>query len=112
MPRSIQPTLPTMEVNPPHCAACPDQASVKTLHDVPLVMAKARVGAAVTAALGNQPLKAFGHEGLMSAVCSGEKVPDYLARIVQDTQARRRFALSLLDGDPDVVITTTITMPR
>jgi len=43
---------------------------------------------------------------------SAQAVAFYLARIVQDTQARRRFALSLLDGDPDVVITTTITMPH
>lgn len=75
-------------------------------------MAKARMGAAVEQAIGDAPLKAYGDKGLMSKVLSGEKVPDYLARIVQDKGARRRFALALLEDDSDVIVTTTITIPQ
>lgn len=76
--------------------------------DVPLRMAKVELGAAVTAAIGDAPLKQFGHEGQMSAVCSGEKVPDYLARIYEDDDARLRFAKALLHGDTRVRFTTVI----
>lgn len=75
-------------------------------------MAKAKVGAAFERAIGDRPLKEFGHEGLVSAVCSGEKVPEYLARIYQDKGARRRMALALLEDDTDVIVTTTITIPQ
>jgi hypothetical protein len=71
-------------------------------------MAKAAMGAAIKHAIGDQPLKEFGDKGLVSNVCSGEKVPDYLARIYQDAGARRRFALALLEDDPGVEIETVI----
>lgn len=94
----------------------PNQADVevKNVHrlDVSLVIAKAKVGAAVAAAISDHPLKAFGHEGLLSAVCSGEKVPAYLARIYQDKTSRRHFAVALLEDDTDVVVTTTVTVPH
>ena len=98
MARTVSRAIPTVEVKSLHCA--------------PLVAAKTKVGAAVTIAIVDQPLKAFGHEGLMSGVCSGEKVPDYLARIVQDKRTRRRFAVALLEDDTDVIVTVTITMPK
>lgn len=76
-----------------------------------LRMAKAKMGTAIEQAIGDEPDKTFGHEGLMSALKSGEKVPDYLARIYQNKEARRRFAMALLQDDTDVIVTTTITVP-
>lgn len=70
---------------------------VKELDD-----AKVRVARAIKAAIGDQCLKAYGDEGLMSRIVSGEGVPAYLARIYQDVRARRRFGLALLRGDPCV----------
>lgn len=84
--------------------------AVKNLHPR-LVMAKASVGKAIETAIGDAPLKQFGHEGMVSGLTTGEKVPDYLARIYQDKGARRRFALALLEDDTDVIVTTTITVP-
>lgn len=80
--------------------------------DVELRMAKAQMGAAFESAIGDTPDKAFGHEGLVSGLKSGEKVPDYLARIARDKGARRRFALALLEDDTDVIVTTTVTIPQ
>lgn len=80
-------------------------------HDIPMRMAKAKVGAAVKTAIGDHPLKQFGHAGLVSAVCSGEKVPDYLAAIVKDDVARRKFALALLEDDTGVVLTMHVSIP-
>lgn len=111
MPRSVEQRVPVAEVKRSHRDAEGVSDKVKKLHDLPLVMAKGKVGRCVSAAIGNEPLKAFGHEGLMSEVCSGAKVPDYLARIYQNRPARRRLALALLDDDTDVVVTTTITVP-
>lgn len=75
--------------------------AVKSLDHLPakaLAMAKAAVGAAIEAAIGDQPLKHYGDEGLVSKVVSGEKVPNYLAQIARDPAARQRFALALLTG--------------
>jgi hypothetical protein len=83
-------------------------SAVRNLHHVPLVMAKAKVGKAIKEAIGNAPLKQFGHEGLMSALISGEKVPDYLARIYDDPDALWRFAMALLEHDPTVRIRTVV----
>jgi hypothetical protein len=107
---TVQLNLPPAEVKKPHRDSDDEIDAVKNLHHVKLQMAKARIGAAVERAIGDLPLKAFGHEGLVSAVCSGEKVPDYLGRIAQDNDARRRFAMALLEDDSGVVITTTITI--
>lgn len=82
--------------------------AVKKLHHVPLVMAKAKVGAAIDSAIGDAPDKSFGHEGLVSGLKSGEKVPDYLARIYADKGARRRFAVALLEEDSEVRVRTVI----
>jgi hypothetical protein len=97
MPSSLQLNLPPSEVKRSHRAPKRSEEPSPSL-DVPLRMAKAQMGAAVTAAIGDAPLEQFGHEGQMSAVCSGEKVPDYLARIYEDEAARVRFAKALLKG--------------
>jgi hypothetical protein len=65
-------------------------------------MAKAAVGAAVKNAIGDAPMKQYGDKGQLSNVISGEGVPDYMARIYEDPAARRRYAISLLKGDPKV----------
>ena len=85
---------------------------VHRLEDVPLRQAKARIGEAVKKATEGRALKEFGPKSLLSEVCSGEKVPDYLARIYQDKPARRRYALALLEDDTDVVVTTTVTIAQ
>lgn len=110
MGRSVQQPLPPMEVKPSHRPN--GRSEEPSPLAVRLKMAKAKVGAAFERAIGDRPLKEFGHEGLVSAVCSGEKVPDYLARVAEDKQARRRFALALLEDDTDVIVTTTITIPQ
>ena len=98
----MQQRLPCVEVKSSHNADPTGDDGVKKLHDVPLAMAKAKVGEAVSAGIGDQSPKAFGHEGRISGVCSGKNVPDYMARIYLDPDARRRYALSLLRGDPKV----------
>ena len=70
--------------------------------------AKVAVGAAFRRAFGDQARRKYGHEGLISALCSGEKVPDYLASVYLDEDARRRFALALLKGDPKVRVRTVV----
>ena len=96
------------EVKPSHRDDSDESSTVKKLPHVPLVMAKAKVGAAIEQAIGDLPDKHFGHEGLVSALKTGEKVPDYLARIYQDRGARRRLALALLEDDDRVRVRTVI----
>src|SRR5688572_23355244 len=79
--------------------------------NVPLKQAKARFGAAVGDAIGLEPLKAFGDKGMLSKVVAGD-VPDYLARIVENDAARRRFALALLENDDQIAVRTVIEIPR
>lgn len=74
-------------------------------------MAKASMGAAIEQAIGDRR-KAFGDKGLISNVCSGEKVPEYLARIYEDPEARRRFALALLEGDDEIEVYTEIRIRK
>lgn len=71
--------------------------------------AKVRVGEAVRDAIDDDGLKRHGNKGLMSGLTSGEKVPKWLASIAEDDNARRRFALSLLKGDPQVRTRMVIT---
>jgi hypothetical protein len=82
--------------------------TVKELDSLPFRMAKAAIGAAVKHAIGDAPMKQYGDEGQMSKVISGERVPDYLARIYEDRAARTRYALSLLRGDPRVKVRTVV----
>lgn len=86
------------------------KGAVKKVDHLGLEAAKARVGAAVESAIGDQPLKAFGDAGLMSKVVTGEKAPEYLARIYQNPKARRRLAMALLDGDPKVRMTRRVVI--
>lgn len=81
---------------------------VDHLHELPLHMAKAKLGACVREAIGPRALKEFGDKGLMGNVISGEKAPEYMARIYQDPAARRRLALALLKDDPAVKVRTVI----
>lgn len=75
---------------------------------IPLAMAKVKVGEAVGQAIGDQPLKAYGDKSNVKKVCSGERVPEYLAQIYRDRAARRRFALSLLEDDDGVRVRTVV----
>lgn len=79
-----------------------EDAAVRNLHRVPLVMAKVGMGAAIGQAIGTGSRKQFGTEGLVSGLISGEKVPDYLAHIYEDKGARRRLAMALLQDDERV----------
>ena len=108
MSRTMPRRLPGMEDN----RVDPAEASVNEVDRLkPTIrMAKMSVGAALEHAIGDAPLKTYGDKGLMSKVVTGDKVPEYLARIWLDRPARRRLAFGLLDGDPDVAITTTITV--
>lgn len=74
--------------------------AVKKVHlpEQSLDSAKKQFGAAVKAAIGDNPMKVYGAENLMSGVVSGDKVPDYMARLYRDNAARRRLAKELLRG--------------
>lgn len=77
------------------------EARVKKLHRLPeksLQQAKAHFGEAVKVAIGHQPRRLFGSETLISGVVSGEKVPDYIGRICQDDDTRRRLGRELIRG--------------
>lgn len=111
MSDSVNRPAPLTEVKRLHDAASSRDEAVNKLHrdlDGNFRMAKAKVGAAIAAAIRDQPRKTYGHEGLMSGVCSGAKVPEYLARICDDPQARRRLALALLEGDDRVTVKTVV----
>lgn len=84
------------------------KGAVKKIDSLPLDDAKARVGRAVKDAIGDQPFKVYGDEGQMSKVVTGEKVPDYMARIYRNPEARRRYAVSLLRGDKSVRVRTVV----
>lgn len=108
MPKSSHALLDA-EVKRPHRAEGERDEAVKNLHPaLRMAKAKAKAGAAIEHAIGDTPDKHFGHEGLMSALKSGEKIPDYLARIVEDDDARLRFAKALLQGDTRVTFRTVI----
>lgn len=119
MSTQSQRSLPPMEVNRVPSRECESESrehGVNDVHrlDVPLKMAhaKARAGRALKKAIEGRALKEFGLKSLISGVCSGEKVPEYLARIVDDKPARRRLALALLEDDSEVIVTTTVTIPQ
>lgn len=108
MGRMVPHALPIEEVNSVDDGDLVAVNKVDRLVDVPLAMAKAHFGAAVKAAIADAPMKAYGDKGLLSGVTSGEKVPDYLARICQDDNARRRLALALLRDDAGVRVRTVV----
>lgn len=83
------------------------KSAVKKI-DCPLDAAKKRAGKAVRAAIGDEAVRVYGDEGLMSRVMSGPGIPDYMARIVNNDEATVRYALSLLRGVPNVRVRTTV----
>lgn len=87
-----------------------DRMVKKVDRGVPMELAKVRVGAAMKRAMEGRALKEFGDAGQISNVHSGEKVPDYFARIYMDPSARRRFALALLEDDDRCEIETIVRM--
>lgn len=107
MARSFQQVLPPMEVRKPDAPSEP-QSGNRTLPEIPLEMAKAGIGRAIKHAIGDDPMKVYGDDSLMAKVISGERVPDYLARIYNRPEARRRYALSLLRGDKQVRVRTVV----
>jgi hypothetical protein len=107
MKSSVQRNLPPMELRNPD-QAIRAQSGNRTLPEIPLEMAKASIGRAVRDAIGDEPLKVYGDDSMMAKVIAGEKVPEYLARIYRNPDARRRYALSLLRNDPKVRIRTTV----
>lgn len=84
------------------------QSGNRTMPEIPLEMAKASVGKAIKSAIGDDPLKVYGDDSMMAKVISGEKVPDYMARIYKNDAARRRYALSMLRGDKRVRVRTVV----
>jgi hypothetical protein len=112
MSRSLAADRQPAEVKSSHRDDRTRDEAVKELHQIKFRSAKAGMGAAVEAAIGDNPLKAYGHEGLLSGVCSGEKVPEYLARIYDDPAARRRLALALLAGDECCEVETVVRIKR
>jgi len=63
------------------------------------------VGKTIKAAIGNRPAAQFGNAKLVSAAGEG-RVPEWLARLYEDEDARVRFALAFLRHAPGVTITT------
>lgn len=110
--KSLQQPLPPMEVNLLESREVAGQRTPKELESLPsprpLDMAKAAVGRAIKKGIGDDPLKVYGNEGQMSNVIAGPQVPDYMARIFMNPEARRRYALSLLKGDKSVRVRTII----
>ena len=107
MSRIVQQSLPPMEVQR---TDSPSEAPTenRTLPDIPLEMAKAGLGRAIKSAIGDDPLKVYGDDSMMAKVISGERIPDYLARIYRNPEARRRYAVSLLRGDKRVRVRTVV----
>lgn len=114
MRRSVQQRLPELEENRVHDGSRKSESrhgAVNKVHQLParaLAMAKADVGGTVKEAIEGRSPKEFGSKTLVSGLCSGEKVPDYLARIYQDPRSRRRLALAWLRNDPEVKVKVTI----
>lgn len=82
------------------------------LDEIPLEMARMGMGAAIGRGIGGEALKAYGDPGSMSKVVAGEKVPDYLAKLYANEDARQRFALALLEGIDGVEMETTVRISK
>src|SRR5687767_10557751 len=72
--------------------------------DLAMDTAKEHVGKAIGSAIGDEPLRVFGDASFIAKVITGEKAPDYLARIYRNPDARRRLGLALLRGDDKVKV--------
>lgn len=99
-----QRTLGPMEVKPSHRPSDRPVAAVKEVHHD----AKTGMGAVIRDAIGPDKLEAYGHAGLLSGVCSGEKCPDYLAAIFANEGARLRMAKALLRSSGKLVKERTV----
>jgi hypothetical protein len=88
------------------------KAAVKKVDWPSLQAGKERVGRAVRAGVGDDPIRVYADEGQMSRVMGGPGIPDYMGRLANNPEALRRYALALLEGDEDVSITTTVTLRR
>ena len=111
----MQLSLPPQEVKSSHRDVDESLTAVKKMHrldHVPMDMAKAGMGSAIRAGIGPNKLEAYGHAGLMSEVCRGTKVPEYLAKLYADPNARTRYALALLEGLDGVETETTVRIKR
>lgn len=111
MPRSLNHAAVPSEDQSLDRVGKPRMATVRKL-DRPspareLPKGKAGFGAAVSIAIGDESTKAYGDESFIAKVKSGEKVPEYLARIYDNPDARRRLGLELLK-DTGVTVRTVI----
>lgn len=78
----------------------PDRG-VKKVHLMPeesLEQGKKRVGHVVKAGIGDSPRKVYGPDNIISGVVNGERIPDWMARIYNDGDARLRFGKEWLKG--------------
>jgi hypothetical protein len=116
MPQSVREQVVSVEDNRVDRRDAESPSVVNKVDRLPekaIAMAKASVGAALKRAIGDESIKAFGDKGLVSKLTTGEKVPDYLARIYQDETARTEFALAMLEGLEHVeIVTETVVRVR
>lgn len=97
----MQASLPPMEVeNLPSPSDRPDR-SVRKAHLVPAMSledGKKAVGRVARSGMGDSPRKVYGPDNITSAVVSGDKIPDWMARMYVDPESRLRFGKAWLDG--------------
>ena len=85
-------TVGPVEVKPSHRPSERPESAVKEVHRD----AKTEAGAVFRDAIGPDKQEAYGSAALISGLCSGEKVPDYLAAIFANREAKLRMAKSIL----------------
>ncbi len=115
MPQHSQRAFGPLEVRRTDKADSADPVMVRKadrLADIPLEMAKVGMGCAIGKGIGDDPYKVYGDTGLIARVVSGDKVPEYLARIYVDPAARQRFGLALLEGTPGAEFEMTVRIKR
>jgi hypothetical protein len=85
-----------LEVKPLHRGKTRSEESSPRSDPREITQAKAGMGAVIKEAIGPDKLEAYGHASLMSGICSGEKVPEYLAAIYANEESKLRMAKALL----------------
>lgn len=92
-------TGPVNGVDEPHGSAQRGTVNGVDLDDIPLAMAKAQLGRAFRDSVEGSGgvFKEFGDKGRISRVCSGEDIPDWLARAWARRRTRRELVLALAD---------------
>jgi hypothetical protein len=101
MDRSIQSALPPMEVEKLPSPSDRADRGVRKVHAIPersLEDGKKAVGRVARAGIGDSPRKVYGPDNITSGVVSGERIPDWMARLYNDDEARLRFGKAWLDG--------------